>query len=249
MSLGSRLLRAGRSRTEHERDGAERQNPPCGHGCTPFNSFALVASSANDASIAVRVMRAQHRLAQPRLVVFRAERGVEERRIVRAERDPHPARDQARQRMGGAIGIQAERHVAAGADFQRDAAPRQFLDAAPDPRSSARHGRCGSPAGRGWRPTRSPAPPPRRHARCSPSPSRAPADRPARNRPARTWPRRRPCRAPRHRDAARPPPAAPARARGRARDGGCRCAMMRASMPKSRRARSIASTSAPSQAA
>ena len=55
----------------------------------------------------------QFGFAQSRLVVFHAERGVEERRVVGAKGDANPRRDQPVQRMGGAVGVEAEGDIAA----------------------------------------------------------------------------------------------------------------------------------------
>ena len=126
--VGHDLFGANRPDGHRDDNGAERQSLACDHDCTPFNNLRfgrLVGERHLDGRTRDAPKLA---LPQARLIVLRAERGVEERRIVGTERDPHAGGNQAVQGMGRPVGIETERQVAAGTDLQGNAAADQLLD-------------------------------------------------------------------------------------------------------------------------
>ena len=126
MSLGATSCARAAPVAERGQHGAEHQELPCDHGPISFNSLCLVASSANDASIAVRAMPRRAASPRPALsysapsVVWK-NGGSSELSVTRT-----PASINRCSGWDVAVRIQAERDVAAGADLQDDAAPRQL---------------------------------------------------------------------------------------------------------------------------
>src|SRR6185312_9903007 len=65
--IGLRLLSPGDAGSQGKGDGAERHGLPVDHAATPFNSFAFSVSSANETSIAVRVILRNAAASRPAL--------------------------------------------------------------------------------------------------------------------------------------------------------------------------------------